>query len=202
MRNFISSLTLLLFALTNGAVAETKPTFDCAKAESSAEELICKNEELAALDQKMGKTFKAALAGLKGASDEAEATKMLKATQRGWIKGRDECWKANDLARCVRERYELRIAEMEARYILLTAGAPKFFSCEGNPANEISATFFDGALPSVRLERGDKLAIGVLAPSGSGARYIADFGISFWLKGDEAQVTWPEGNSFSCSLRK
>jgi membrane-bound inhibitor of C-type lysozyme len=43
---------------------------------------------------------------------------------------------------------------------------------------------------------------GILSPSGSGARYDADFGVFFWVQGDEAQVAWPQENEFNCVVRK
>jgi uncharacterized protein len=41
---------------------------------------------------------------------------MLKAHQRGWIKGRDDCWKADDEKKCMADEYRLRIKELKEKY--------------------------------------------------------------------------------------
>lgn len=191
-----------LFAAGPAPAQETAPSFDCSQARSEVEALICSDTRLAGLDTLLAETFTAAVAALDGTADQQEATGRLEAEQRGWIKGRNDCWKASDRESCVSESYEIRIAELEARYLLVDASDPVFYECENNPANEIVATFVSGSRPSVRLERGDTVEVGVLSPSASGARYEGAFGIVFWTKGDEALVEWPQGNSFACFVRK
>ena len=78
--------------------------------------------------------------------------KELKAYQRGWIKGRDECWKAADNVGCARESYQKRIAELETRYFLVEGGEPVFYLCDDR--SEIVATFVPTDPTTVRLERG------------------------------------------------
>jgi membrane-bound inhibitor of C-type lysozyme len=85
---------------------------------------------------------------------------------------------------------------------LVEGGEPVSYTCNNNPADEIVATFIPTDPPSVRLERGDSLEIGILSPAGSGSRYDADFGVFFWIQGDDAQVAWPQDNEFSCTVRK
>ena len=63
------------------------PAFFCTKARGQVEQLVCKDAALAALDRKLDEVFKAALA-----RDNMPA--ILGAEQRGWIGGRNECWKA------------------------------------------------------------------------------------------------------------
>ena len=41
--------------------------------------------------------------------------KMLKAEQRGWIKGRNDCWKSDDMRGCVANEYRYRINELKDR---------------------------------------------------------------------------------------
>ncbi|MBN9671563.1 MliC family protein [Labrenzia aggregata] len=163
--------------------------------------LICSNDDLAVLDRQLAGTYANALDELKTVADGEAALKELKAVQRGWVKGRDDCWKAEDELACIRSAYARRIAVLTARYILIPGGAPVFYTCNGNPADEIVATFFQTEPPSARLERGDSTEIVVEGPTGSGARYEGDFGLVFWIKGDEATVEWPQGNSFDCKVR-
>ena len=174
------------------------PAFDCAKASGSVEELICKDPALGALDRKLDGAFKAATAKAKG-----QMLATLRAEQRGWIGGRNECWKAQPNApsslteswvassarECVEAQYNFRTAELQATWRLLTPKPPVSFVCQNNPANEIVANFFDTDPPSARLERGDKTVTVFLVKSGSGARYEGR-NVRFWNKGQEASVWW------------
>jgi len=187
------------FGISVSMAAE--PAFDCARAESSAEKLICSDDTLAGLDRQLAQTYADAVDKLKTVADSEAALNELKAVQRGWVKGRDECWKADDERACIRAAYGRRVAVLTAKYILIPGEPPVFYTCNGNPADEIVATFFKTEPPSARLERGDSTEIVVEGPTGSGARYEGDFGLVFWIKGDEATVEWPQGNSFDCKVR-
>lgn len=92
-----------VFVLLPGVVlAQEGPTFDCAKAEHEAETAICENAELAALDRRLAETYSAALDAAEGLDAGAEeAVAELKAYQRGWIGGRDDCWQADDIVSCI-----------------------------------------------------------------------------------------------------
>jgi uncharacterized protein len=189
---------LCLFAVSATAVV-AQPSFDCSKAGSSAEELICTDATLAALDRRMAERFAAALdviATLDAGRDTAESD--LRATQRGWIKGRDDCWKADDLAACIREAYETREVELVALWMLEEAMAVQEFVCDGNPANEVTVRFFDTDRPGIRVEYGDSIRAGWLVPAASGSKYALPFGGVFWARGTEALFEWEEGRSMEC----
>jgi uncharacterized protein len=161
------------------------PSFDCSKVEAgSIEEIICKNESLSAMDVTLAEVYKEAE---KKALNEHPP--VLKAKQRGWIKGRNECWKSEDKEKCIEDSYMLRIAELQARYRLVTSKGPYFYACDGNPANEIVMTFFETDPPTLIAERGDSTSLMYLQPSGSGSKYQGR-NESVWIKGDEAMVTW------------
>ena len=99
-RSTTLGLALLFTAITGATWADTSlPTFDCSKVKGDIETLICNDSELAALDHKMDAVFKRAAAKNTGAN-----LKALAASQRGWIKGRNDCWKAQDKKQCVIER--------------------------------------------------------------------------------------------------
>ncbi|MHA7777559.1 MliC family protein [Roseibium sp. M-1] len=200
MHRFAICLSVLIAWFGWGPAAfASDPTFDCSKAESSAEKLICSNDDLAALDRKLSDVYEGAVGVAKSLDAGAEEElNTLKAYQRGWVKGRDECWKGEDELACIRASYERRVAELTARYQLIEGQKPVFYTCNDNPADEIVATFFPTDPPSARLERGDTTEIVVQGLSGSGARYEGDFGILFWIKGNEATVDWPQGTSFTC----
>jgi uncharacterized protein len=87
------------------------PSFDCGKVKTgSIEEMICKDDGLVALDRKLAEVYAAA-------SQKAvkEHPPVLKAEQRGWVKGRNDCWKSSERRKCVEDNYRLRIAELQAR---------------------------------------------------------------------------------------
>ncbi len=194
-----------VLALAAGPAQAQGPTFDCAKAQGQVEQLICKDQGLAALDRTLDEVYKAALAKARDGVPQ-----LLRTEQRGWVKGRNECWKvptfltaswqAKDLRECVEGTYRLRISELQATMRLLPPKGPVFFACENNPANEIVATFFASDPPTARLERGDQTVTVWLVPAGSGSRYEGQ-NVEFWTKGAEATVTWLDAR-LQCSERK
>jgi uncharacterized protein YecT (DUF1311 family) len=138
------------------------PTFDFAKAQGKVEKLICSDASLAALDRKLDEVYKAATANAKGKL----GTQFLE-EQRGWVKGRNDCWKAkvqiwipatwtfDTVKDCVNAQYRLRTSDLQAVWRL---APPKTVSyiCQNNPANEIVASFFETDPATIRLERGDR----------------------------------------------
>ena len=184
--NVFARFTLVFAWLLSGAAAMAEgPSFDCAKVESdSIEELICKDEELSALDRKMAEVYAAA-----ATKATNEHPPVLKAEQRGWIKGRDECWKSGDKRNCVQTEYQNRIAELQAKYRLVAVKGPVQFACDGNDANEIVVTFFETEPPTLIAERGDSVSLMYLQRSGSGTKYQGR-NETFWEHQGEASITW------------
>lgn len=88
------------------------PSFDCLKASGQVEKLICSDSELAGLDVELACLYKAALTKAAG-----QELKTLRAYQRGWIKGRNECWKAIGVSvrACVEASYRDRIKELRSK---------------------------------------------------------------------------------------
>lgn len=175
---------LVIAGLTLPAIAEG-PSFDCGKAQKgSVEEIICSDPVLSELDVKMSKVYKEAEE--KAANEKPP---VLKAEQRGWIKGRDDCWKSEDKKECIKETYLYRIAELQARYSLVDKTGPFFYACNDNPANEVVMTFFKTEPPTLVAEYGDSTSLMYLKPSGSGSKYQGR-NESAWIKGKEARVKW------------
>lgn len=190
----------LLLLVVCPAVAVAQPSFDCQKAGSDAEELICADASLSQLDQRLAQTYEQAVSAAENLDAGADAAlENLRASQRGWIKGRDECWKAEDLRSCVETAYLMREGELVSTWILQEPAAITAYSCENNPANEVTAYFFDTELPSIRLEYGDGIKTGSLVPSASGAKYMIAFGGIFWTKQDSAQFSWTEDDVMTCA---
>jgi len=164
------------------------PSCGCAKtAAGSAEALVCEDNELSALDRKLAGVYAAAL---KKAGNEYPP--VLRAEQRGWIKGRDDCWKSDDRRGCIRDEYVRRIAELQAGYRLVDQHGPVRFQCDGNPADEVIATFFQTDPSTLIAEHGDSISLMYQQPSGSGIRYQGR-NESFLEHQGEAMVTWGYG---------
>jgi uncharacterized protein len=195
------ALFLLPLVFAFPVFAQDGPSFDCARAESAAEKFVCGDAALAGLDRRLSEVFSAAVSvaeGLDAGADEAAGT--LKAMQRGWIKGRDECWKASDERACVETAYLTREAELVATWMLEEPFAEAAWQCEGNPANEVYVMYFDTELPSIRVEYGDGIEAMWQTPAGSGARYDGSFGRYFWEHQGEAAFVWDQGAEQSCKL--
>ena len=164
------------------------PSFDCGKVEAgSIEAMVCDDAGLAALDRRLAGVYREA-------SERAlnEHPPVLKAEQRGWIKGRNGCWKSDDVRGCVAEAYRLRTAELQARYRLVDFNGPGFYACDGDPRNEGIATYFETDPPTLIAERGDSVSLMYLRPAASGSKYKGPNEM-LWIKGSEALVTWGYG---------
>ena len=165
------------------------PGFDCTQVTGEIEKAVCSDGELSALDHQLADTYAQALAK---AADKA----TLQASQRGWIKGRGDCWKASDAAACVREAYIARITELRIDGGLVPAPKPVAFRCAGSD-KPLTAVFYNEAPQAVVLSWGTDRAIVPLARSASGARYAAR-GVEFWEHQGEARVGF-FGNQMTCT---
>lgn len=164
------------------------PSFDCDKIRpGSIEEMICKDDRLSAMDRTLAAVY--AMAMEKTANEHPP---VLKAEQRGWIKGRNDCWKSDDKRRCVEEAYELRIAELQARYRLVPVAGSAIYVCDGQPAKQVTATFFQTQPPTAIAEFGDQTSLMIQQPAASGARYQGR-NESLWEHQGEALITWGYG---------
>ena len=147
------------------------PSFDCAKAQSDAEHLVCEDGELAALDRQLAKLWAETRARPSTPAHEV-------ASQRGWVKGRDECWKAEDKHRCVRESYQVRIVELNLLRPDLATPSPVSYDC-GDQKNRLSAVYYNDFEPkAVALTWDGDRAIALQQPSASGTHYAVE-GVDF-----------------------
>lgn len=187
----------VLAALAHGANAQTGPSFDCAqKLASSVEQRICADAKLAALDRQMAEVYAAATA--KATRADAQA---LAAEQRGWIKGRNDCWKQADVPACVERSYRMRIAGLQARYRLVDPVGSARYECPGTPAREASADYFATDPPTAIVEYAGATQLMYAAPSGSGARYQGG-NRQLWEHQGVALIRWTSAAEQRCPIRK
>jgi uncharacterized protein len=105
------ALTLLAAGCLAAPLAQAaQPSFDCGKATHEAELLICKDADLAALDRSLAELYATVLKNTPASKKGA-----LKTEQRGWVKGRDDCWKSADQHGCIKAEYQARINELKDR---------------------------------------------------------------------------------------
>ena len=191
-------LALFLVAVPALALAQTNPSFDCSqKLTSSVEQRICKDPKLAALDRQLADVYAAAQAKATEADKQA-----LTASQRGWTKGRNDCWKNTDVPACVAVAYHDRISELQARYALIPAVGTGRYLCAGPPAQELTAEFFETDPPTAMIQFSGATQFMRVARSGSGARY-AGGNRQFWEHQGVATLRWnASGKELSCPMRK
>ncbi|MBB1603542.1 hypothetical protein A9977_26275 [Variovorax sp. UMC13] len=183
------------------------PSFDCSRAEGAVQQAVCQDDMLAALDRENARLYTLAR---KASGQNTQQRKTLAATQRGWIKGRDDCWKSTDAKACTRDAYVVRIAELRAALPPATRRndrgslsiGPLAVRCPGD-APALNATFVNVEPALVDLAGPDRHHVLGIAMSGSGARYTGRFDQGealFWQKGPEAIVQLPGGPEQNCRV--
>jgi len=187
----------------NGA-AETRPattapnvperaiqaSFDCGRANGQAQELVCGDANLAAMDREVAR-----LAGL-----AAEP-----AAQADWAQQRDGCWKADELRQCVMASAVLKIHALRqgseaARGSDGLSVGPVAYSCRGIQG-PVLATFVNSDPGAAALEWGGEAIAIDHATTASGARYDGRWNgqsYAFWTKDKEATLTVPGKGDLQC----
>lgn len=175
-------LLMLLPMLAGPAMATS---YDCTKvAPGSIEELVCETPKLNGKDEQLAKVYKQAVAKAKGKQGN-----LLKAEQKGWLKGRDECWKADDKTQCVMDSYQQRIAELQVGYALVPGKGPFTFRCDSKPVKELKVTFYPTEPTSLSATFDGSTSLMYAKPSASGSKYQGR-NESFWEHQGVAKVVW------------
>lgn len=126
---------------------------DCATPTGIAA-MVCEQDELTALDQKLNEVMQDAIKHTH--SDEQG---QLQAIQNSWLRQRDDCTQQADPQRCVREAYQQRIAQLQARHGLVEQRGPLNFICKGRMVSEVSVTWFDTTPETLIAQRGDSQSL-------------------------------------------
>jgi uncharacterized protein len=198
---------VLLASLCGLLPAGAAPSFDCTKAESSAEMLVCADKELAKLDREVARLFRLAHDGPRAETRRAE----LVGTQRGWIKWRDSCWKEPEVRACLYSTYVIRIHQLRESYgearrpdpSAISSG-PMLVDC-ANFAASIRATFVRLVTPMVYMASGNAYRLVMThSPAASGSRYVAPYQggeAVYWEKGGGATLQFPGRTPLDCRVR-
>lgn len=117
-------------------------SFDCAKATSAIEKMICADTELKALDTRMAQLYAQALEAVPAAEQPG-----LRTEQRDWIKARDACATATEPRRdCVSYAYTQRNGRLDG---LRTNTAAKTAAPGAAAASEGPLTLTPGQAPAI-----------------------------------------------------
>lgn len=185
---------LFLATMADGAILEFRekpvlPSFSCDDAQGQVETMICSSPGLAALDNQLDRLYRKAL-------DQDPDVARLKAMQRGWIKGRNDCWKASDAHACISDNYGIRMTELEVATGATGVPEPLVYQCQGiEPLLSVyyyNETFKKSALINYADDQRRAFAV----PTASGAKYEGR-NTSLWSKGTEARITW-DGEVSNC----
>ncbi len=166
-------------------------SFDCDRARGQAQELVCGDAGLAAMDREVARL---------------SALAAEPASQAEWVQQRDACDKADELRHCVMAAAMLKIHRLRQGSETARAGeglsiGPVSFTCRGL-SDPVEATFFTSDPGAVVLEWGGQAIAIDQAMSGSGARYEGRWNgepYIFWNKGREATLTVPGKGDLQCS---
>jgi hypothetical protein len=104
------------------AFAASAPSFDCAKATTDVERMICSNELLAAADRAVAKLY---------AAVPRSERKNLFGKQKDWLEDRDACVEET----CILKSYESRLIDV---FIGARQLKTRDFSMKGNPSGTLS----------------------------------------------------------------
>ena len=166
---------------------QMKASFDCDAAHGQAQELICADANLAAMDREAARL---------GASDAAG--------QVAWASERDACGKADELKLCVMANAALRLHHLRSVSPGDAGGisaGPVGFACKGL-GKPLAVTFINSDPGAVAVEsNGQTVALDHVGAA-SGARYVGRWNgeeWSFWEHGGEATLIVPGKPEMSCT---
>lgn len=174
---FIIAIGFIGFTLASNIYAAS---FDCAKASTLVEDVICSDNDISTLDETLSSSYRDALANTNNASN-------IKLDQRNWLKKRNSC---KDKA-CLQSMYEQRINDLASVNPLPkkvgdcvdSSIAKKLTRFEDAVAGEV------GGEVAVQLKNGVSLYIQSIAnlPSSENAdKYM--FSTNDFLKGDKVKL--------------
>ena len=123
--------TCILFLAAIFPLCGHAASFDCAKAASPTEKLICSNPSVSLLDEQLGQAYKQALAS-------ANDKDLLKQEQMGWIKQQRACKDAE----CLTQTYQARIAQLQKNETAIAPAQQKQAATVNSNAAPKKARFY------------------------------------------------------------
>ncbi|WP_445657224.1 lysozyme inhibitor LprI family protein [Achromobacter sp. NCFB-sbj8-Ac1-l] len=179
---------VMAVAVQGGARAASTPSFDCARATSSAEKAICADARLGALDVSIANQF-----GKARKAFDAETARALSSEQRQFVRLRDESYEHPTDSATGAEEIAERLRDREAFLTALELAPRKGF--EGNWGN------FSGELKVTRLADG-RLAAKVSAAAPYNASWVCEASGVGALSGDTLVLQEQDGDGWTLVLRR
>lgn len=206
MRNFLRAtmvaLAALAFAPSPLLAQSAAPSFDCKKAASAVEKLICANKGLSQLDRETTQLFTTAR------DNAGDARIGVIESQRRWVQARNDCATSTDKDRCLVESYVGRISDLRRQFAAArqvkgsVSLGPFVAQCDrGDP---LSVAFVNTDPSYVFIGTAKTAFVLQQAISGSGARYEAQYPkgqARLWNKGDDATIALPGERDMNCTLK-
>lgn len=150
--------------------------------------MICRDSDLATLDRQLDEVYRAALARTRDV-----ARIELKAEQKGWVKGRDACWTAENPHLCIRAAYRYRIAEMQARFGLVPDLGDITLMCEDRGRRtEVAITYYSTKPKTLLARNGAVTALMFQDAEAAGSVYRGP-NVALNQTGAKAYLRWGDG---------
>ncbi|WP_282263354.1 lysozyme inhibitor LprI family protein [Stenotrophomonas sp. PS02301] len=172
------------------------PSFDCTKAQSQAETLVCGDARLAALDRQLAALYKR----VQTSPDELD----IAAEQRGWIKGRDACSRAVDPHRCLVESYQTRLVELTLNAGGIQVPAKVEYRCDDN-SKPVTAVFYNDIDPTAAVvswgnDQAIVFPVPVTREENNGGRWGRE-GVDLRIHNDQTTLEF-YGTTLQCHIAK
>jgi len=180
-----------------------KTSFDCTRASTSVEKLICRDPQLAQMDIELNRLYQLAL------TDEHSVPppKKVETDQLFWIDSRNQCGAGADARSCTVQRYAERAYQLrQGSAIARTrdpsrlSDGPVNFRCTGLNST-VAATYFHVQPAILFLKWADTSVMLSQVPGGSATLYTsADprTNYRFWQDGNQALFQPPGAGQLSC----
>ena len=127
-------------------------SFDCAKASTKVEHIICDTPEISKLDEDLDVSYKAAV-------QDKQQGRSIKQTQKQWMRERNNC----AVAECVKRIYEKRLSSLK-NSAESTVSKERFVVADGK-GYAVCRVYLDSLnLPSSSLNCGERIPPGFKRP--------------------------------------
>jgi uncharacterized protein len=194
-RYLVGISAVLVIAICTAARAQ--PSFDCAKVKAECTEaMICGDAELSAMDREVDRLYRKIKSQTSG-----EDFRSIQAFQRGWIKGRNESWKATDPRQFIFDSYQERIAMLSIQAGEVTVPEPVTYKCAGGEFEQLTAVYYDTKPPVgvfTRVPGGDFPQYITTGWPDDGAIHYNIGGLDFVERDGIAELNWA-GTLMKCT---
>lgn len=153
-RIFRAFLSGLMVVIAGGIVqAKAAPSSNCDGVQGKAEQFICEDDMLNALDRKIDEVYERARQ-----VSSPEDGELIQ-SQRQWIEDRNSCINSPKTQECMKREYALRISYLEVKYGLQPVANMSRYECRGADTGKplrFKAMTYNTIVPSLALWSEDK----------------------------------------------